>query len=88
MSGDYESKTIYCIGVCLYENQGEGRGLSNSSLSQCPLFSLGNMDLKLLKIMDDPVKGEVYPEMKLSQSIELFLTKRMPPIRNPSDVCF
>ena len=33
-------------------------------------------------------KGEVYPEMKLSQSVELFLTKRMPPIRNPSDVWF
>ena len=34
------------------------------------------------------LKGEVYSEMKLSQSVELFLTKRMPPIRNPSDVWF
>ena len=34
------------------------------------------------------LKGEVYSEIKLSQSVELFLTKRMPPIRNPSDVWF
>ena len=30
------------------------------------------------------IKGEVNPEMKLSQSMGLFLPKRMPPIRNPS----
>ena len=34
------------------------------------------------------VKGELNPEMKLSQSIELFWTKRLPPFRNPSDVWF
>ena len=44
--------------------------------------------LKTLKLGHDSLKGEVYSEMKLSQSVELFLTKRMPPIRNPSDVWF
>ena len=34
------------------------------------------------------IKGELNPEMKLSQSIELFVTKRMPPIRSLSDVWF
>ena len=34
------------------------------------------------------VKGELNPEMKLSQSIELFVTKKLPPIRSPSDVWF
>ena len=33
-------------------------------------------------------KGELNPEMKLSQSIELFVTKRLPPIRSLSDVWF
>ena len=34
------------------------------------------------------IKGELNPEMKLSQSIELFVTKRLPPIRSLSDVWF
>ena len=34
------------------------------------------------------VKGELNPEMKHSQSIELFVTKRLPPIRSLSDVWF
>ena len=34
------------------------------------------------------VKGELNPEIKLSQSIELFVTKRLPPIRSLSDVWF
>ena len=33
-------------------------------------------------------KGELNPEMKLSQSIELFVTKRMPPFRSLSNVWF
>ena len=33
-------------------------------------------------------KGELNPEIKLSQSIELFVTKRLPPIRSLSDVWF
>ena len=36
----------------------------------------------------DSLKGELNPEMKLSQSIELFVTKRLPPIRSLSDVWF
>ena len=34
----------------------------------------------------DHFKGELNPEMKLSQSIELFVTKILPPIRSLSDV--
>ena len=32
--------------------------------------------------------GELNTEMKLSQLIELFMTKRMPPIRSLSDLWF
>ena len=34
------------------------------------------------------IKGELNPEMKLSQSIELFVTKRLPPIRSLFDIWF
>ena len=43
---------------------------------------------QLLFLLPPVFKGELNPEMKLSQSIELFVTKRLPPIRSLSDVWF
>ena len=41
-----------------------------------------------VEVVGNHFKGELNPEMKLSQSIELFVTKRLPPIRSLSDVWF
>ena len=65
---------------------------SSSSSAICPFAFMRGlhqlMQKNVTQEMFRKLKGELNPEMKRSQSIELFVTKRLPPIRSLSDVWF